>query len=68
METAQKIAEKSSLAVMAAKEAVNRSYESTLQEGIMFERRLFNALFATNDQTEGMAAFAEKRTPRFRGK
>lgn len=68
LETAQKIAEKSSIATMAAKEAVNRSYETTLQEGVAFERRLFNALFSTNDQTEGMAAFAEKRTPRFRGK
>lgn len=67
LETAQKIAEKSSIATMAAKEAVNRSYETTLQEGVAFERRLFNALFSTNDQTEGMAAFAEKRTPRFRG-
>jgi len=68
LETAQKIAEKSSIATMAAKEAVNRSYETTLQEGVAFERRLFHALFSTNDQTEGMAAFAEKRTPRFRGK
>ena len=68
MATAGKIAEKSSLAVMSAKEAVNRSYETTLSEGILFERRLFNGLFATEDQTEGMAAFAEKRTPKFRGK
>lgn len=68
MATAGKIAEKSSLAVMSAKEAVNRSYETTLAEGMLFERRLFNGLFATDDQTEGMAAFAEKRTPKFRGK
>jgi len=68
MSTAGKIAEKSSLAVMSAKEAVNRSYETTLAEGIRFERRLFNGLFATEDQSEGMAAFAEKRTPKFRGK
>ena len=68
MATAGKIAEKSSLAVTAAKEAVNRSYETTLSEGILFEKRLFHSLFATEDQTEGMAAFAEKRTPRFRGK
>ncbi len=68
MTTAAKIAEKSILATMAAKEAVNRSYESTLSEGTLFERRLFNALFSTEDQTEGMAAFAEKRTPRFKGK
>ncbi len=68
MTTAGKIAEKSILAVMAAKEAVNRSYETTLSEGIRYERRLFNGLFATEDQSEGMAAFAEKRTPRFKGK
>lgn len=68
MATADKIAEKSSIAVMSAKEAVNRSYETMLSEGIRFERRLFNGLFATEDQTEGMAAFAEKRTPKFRGK
>ena len=67
-ETAAKIAEKSPLAVRAAKEAVNRSYETTLREGILFERRLFHALFATEDQVEGMAAFAEKRSPQFRGK
>ena len=63
-----KIAEKSPLAVRAIKEAVNRSYETTLREGLLFERRLFHALFATEDQAEGMAAFAEKRSPQFRGK
>ncbi len=68
MKTAAKIAEKSPLTAMAVKEAVNRSYETTLREGVLFERRLFNALFATEDQKEGMAAFAEKRTPQFRGK
>lgn len=68
MKTAEKIAEKSLLTAMAVKEAVNRSYETTLREGIMFERRLFNAMFATEDQTEGMQAFSEKRTPQFRGK
>jgi len=67
-ETAAKIAEKSPLAVRAVKEAVNRSYETTLREGILFERRLFHALFGTEDQVEGMAAFAEKRSPQFRGK
>jgi enoyl-CoA hydratase len=67
-ETAIKIAEKSPLAVRAIKEAVNRSYETTLREGLLFERRLFHALFATEDQAEGMAAFAEKRKPQFRGK
>ena len=63
-----KIAEKSPLTVRAVKEAVNRSYETTLREGLLFERRLFHALFATEDQVEGMAAFAEKRSPQFRGK
>jgi len=68
MATAAKIAEKSSLINMAVKEAVNRSYETTLREGVLFERRLFHALFATEDQAEGMSAFLEKRTPQFRGK
>lgn len=63
---AKSIAAKSALAVKAAKEAVNRSYETPLREGILFERRLFNALFATADQKEGMAAFLEKRPPQFR--
>ncbi|RMH49548.1 MAG: enoyl-CoA hydratase [Alphaproteobacteria bacterium] len=63
---AQKIAEKSMIAVMAAKEAVNKSYEMTLREGLVFERRLFFSLFATEDQSEGMAAFVEKRSPQFR--
>jgi enoyl-CoA hydratase len=67
-ETAGKIAEKSPLAVRAAKEAVNRSYETMLREGLLFERRLFHALFASDDQAEGMAAFAEKRSPQFRGR
>jgi len=68
MATAAKIAEKSSLTAMAVKESVNRSYETTLREGTLFERRLFHALFATQDQAEGMAAFLEKREPQFRGK
>jgi enoyl-CoA hydratase len=63
---ATKIAEKSQITAMAAKEAVNRSYETTLREGLLFERRLFHSLFATEDQKEGMAAFLEKRTPQFR--
>ena len=52
--------------VMAAKEAVNRAFEGGLSDGVMFERRLFHALFATADQKEGMAAFVEKRAPAFR--
>jgi len=68
MATAAKIAEKSTLTSMAVKEAVNRSYETTLREGVLFERRLFHALFATEDQAEGMGAFLEKREPQFRGK
>ena len=65
---AQKIAEKSVLTAMVVKEAVNRSYETTLREGLLFERRLFYSLFATEDQKEGMAAFLEKREPQFRDK
>jgi enoyl-CoA hydratase len=53
-------------AVMMAKEAVNRAYETTLSEGVHFERRLFHSLFATDDQKEGMAAFIEKRKPVFK--
>ena len=60
------IATKSLLASMAAKEAVNRSQETSLSEGLLFERRMFHALFATKDQKEGMAAFVEKRKPQFR--
>jgi len=65
---AQKIAEKSQLSTMAAKEAVNRSYEVTLSEGLLFERRVFHSMFATEDQKEGMAAFLEKRAAQFRDK
>ncbi len=60
------ICDYSQVAVMAAKEAVNRAFEGTLNDGVMFERRLFHALFATADQKEGMAAFVEKRKPAFR--
>ena len=67
-EAAEKIAEKSPLAIRAAKEAVSRSFETTLREGLLFERRLFDALFSTEEKAEGMAAFMEKRTPQFRGK
>ena len=65
--SATKIAEKGPLAVLATKEAVNRAYETTLTEGVRFERRVFHALFATADQSEGMDAFIEKRTPHFKG-
>jgi enoyl-CoA hydratase len=68
MAAATKIAEKSMLATLAVKEAVNRSYETTLREGLLFERRLFHSLFATEDQKEGMAAFLQKREPQFRDK
>lgn len=68
MKAAQKIAEKSALTAMTVKEAVNRSYETTLREGLLYERRVFHALFATQDQKEGMAAFLEKREPHFRDK
>jgi len=68
MATACKIAEKSTLTSMAVKEAVNRSYETSLREGVLFERRLFHSLFATEDQKEGMSAFLEKREAQFRDK
>jgi enoyl-CoA hydratase len=68
MSAANKIAEKSSISVLAIKEAVNRSYETTLAEGLLFERRLFHGLFATEDQKEGMTAFLDKREPQFRDK
>ena len=60
------IAEYSLPAVMIAKEAINRAYETTLTEGVLFERRVFHSLFATEDQKEGMKAFLEKRKPDFR--
>ncbi|CDZ45349.1 enoyl-CoA hydratase [Neorhizobium galegae] len=65
VEAAAKIASFPRAAVLMAKEAVNRSFEGTLAEGLRFERRLFHSLFATADQKEGMAAFVEKRTPQF---
>jgi len=68
MSAAQKIAEKSLIASMAAKDAVNRSYETTLSEGLRYESRLFQSLFATEDQAEGMASYVEKREPQFRDK
>ena len=68
LKVAERIASMGRVAVLAAKESVNRSYETTLAEGVHFERRLFHALFATEDQKEGMAAFAEKRQPNFKNK
>ncbi|GAB2702205.1 enoyl-CoA hydratase [Nocardia thraciensis] len=65
LEVAETIASMSLPSVMIAKEAVNRSYESTLTEGLRFERRVFHSLFATDDQTEGMNAFIEKRAANF---
>jgi enoyl-CoA hydratase/carnithine racemase len=62
---AQKIAEQSLPIVMLTKETVNRAYETTLSEGVRFERRVFHSMFATADQKEGMAAFSEKRKPNF---
>jgi enoyl-CoA hydratase len=56
------------LSVLAAKESVNRAYEGTLADGIMFERRLFHGLFATQDQKEGADAFLNKRAPKFQGR
>lgn len=63
--TAALIASLSLPSVLAAKEALNRAYESTLNEGLLFERRAFHAMFATHDQKEGMAAFVAKRKPVF---
>jgi enoyl-CoA hydratase len=68
MRVAEKIAGYSLPSVMMAKESVNRSFETPLAEGIRFERRLFHAMFATEDQKEGMAAFVEKRSPQFRNR
>jgi len=65
MKVAQTIAALSLPSVMVAKEAVNRSFETTLAEGLRFERRVFHALFATADQKEGMAAFVAKRPAKF---
>ena len=65
LKAAARIADFSLPSVMMAKEAVNRSFETTLAEGLRFERRLFHSLFALEDQKEGMAAFTEKRKPNF---
>ncbi len=65
---AETIAAMSLPSVMAAKEAINRAYEVTLAEGVLFERRVFHSLFATEDQREGMTAFVEKRPPKFKNR
>jgi enoyl-CoA hydratase len=66
MKVAEKIAGFSLPSLMTAKEAVNRAFETTLSEGVRFERRVFQSLFATHDQKEGMAAFVAKRRPDFK--
>ena len=68
VKAAAKIASFSLPSVMMNKEAVNRSYETTLTEGLRFERRVFHSMFALEDQKEGMAAFSEKRPPAFRNR
>ncbi len=68
MKAADTICDMSRPAVMMAKEAVNRAYETTLTEGVRFERRVFHSTFATEDQKEGMAAFTEKRQPNFKNR
>ena len=68
LKVAATIAALSAPAVYAAKESVNRAYETTLAEGVRFERRIFHSLFATEDQKEGMKAFAEKRAAAFKNR
>jgi enoyl-CoA hydratase len=68
LKAADTIASMSLPALMIAKEAVNRAFETTLAEGVRFERRVFHALFATDDQKEGMAAFVAKRPAKFRNR
>lgn len=68
LKTATTIAGKSQLAIKTAKESVNRAFETTLSEGLLFERRVFHATFATEDQKEGMQAFVEKRPALFKDK
>jgi enoyl-CoA hydratase len=66
MKSAETIASMSQPILMMTKESVNRAYETTLSEGLRFERRTFHPMFATEDQTEGMTAFVEKRKPSFK--
>ena len=68
MKVAETIANMSLPSVLAGKEAVNRAFESSLAEGVVFERRVFHALFATEDQKEGMRAFVDKRKPEWKNK
>jgi enoyl-CoA hydratase len=68
MKVAETIASMSLPSVLSAKEAVNRAFEVSLAEGVLFERRVFQALFATDDQKEGMTAFIEKRPAKFKNK
>ena len=68
IKVADTIASMSLPSVLAAKESVNRAFETSLAEGIRFERRIFHSLFATNDQGEGMNAFIEKRPPKFKNR
>jgi enoyl-CoA hydratase len=68
IKVAETIASMSLPSLMIAKEAVNRAFETSLAEGVLFERRVFHSLFATQDQKEGMAAFVEKRPPSFKNK
>src|SRR5215471_2948995 len=68
LKAAETIASMSLPATMLAKEAVNRAFETTLAEGVRFERRVFHSLFATDDQKEGMAAFVEKRPAKFKNR
>jgi enoyl-CoA hydratase len=68
MKVAEAIAAMSLPSLITAKESVNRAFETSLTEGIRFERRVFQSLFATEDQKEGMAAFVEKRPPKFKNK
>jgi len=66
LSAALNICDYSQIAVMSAKESINRAFESSLSDGVMFERRMFHALFATDDQKEGMDAFVNKRKPVFK--
>jgi enoyl-CoA hydratase len=68
LKTAEIIAKKSRPVVYMVKESVNRAYETTLREGVLFERRVFHSAFALEDKNEGMAAFVEKREPKFKNR